>query len=115
MDEKDSEKDGLIMEPIGPDEINVGDYKVSIPSIFDLDKDDDGKFLMPFNPVDYGKDNSIIRQCNECRKELPQGEMKELSMESQFGSGKNQLYEDGIFICRECWFEIYADASNWVA
>lgn len=114
MSKKDSENDGLIMEPLGPDHIKSGEHEVSVPSIFDLDEKE-GKYLMPFNPADYGDDNSIIRQCDECGKELPQGEMKELSMGSQLFSSEHQLYEDGIFICRECWPETYGDASNWIA
>lgn len=64
----------------------------------------DGKYLgMPFNPVNYGEDNKIIRECRDCGVKKPQGKMQELSKGSQPGSGSEQLYSDGFFVCEKCW------------
>lgn len=90
-------------------------YDITMTSLFDLERGENGKLLMPFFPADYGEDNAISRVCNECGEEHLQGEMKELGRESAVGSGlgQHQLYADGFFVCRGCWFEVYADASKW--
>ena len=91
-------------------DIEVGEYKAKINSLFDLT---DG---MPFTPADYGEDGDIVRQCEHCGQSYPQRELKELSQGSLLGSGlsENRLYEDGFFVCEECWHKLYADLSNWV-
>ena len=97
--------------------VPYGEYEFTMGSLFDLKEDKNGALLMPFTPADYGEDNAIPRDCDECGEEHPQGEMKELGRGSLLGSGidQKQLYIDGIFVCERCWFKKYADASQWRA
>lgn len=100
--------------------VETPEYVIILPSILDIGRDDDGVLRMPFNPADYGKDNSIKRKCCICVQEFLQGEMKELSTdddnEENAYHDHKKVYGHSIFYCRKCWFSNpISDASRWVA
>lgn len=91
----------------------------NIPSIFDLQEDENDILRMPFNPIDYGKNNDIKRHCYECDKEYSQGKMKELGSSKEDEKAycdDKKWWPCSIFFCEECWkTSELSDASNWVA
>lgn len=90
---------------------------VIIPSIFDLEEDEDSIFRMPFVTQDYGEFNSTVRKCSICGEEFEQGNMKELHCDDEDAyKDNNKMYDSSLFYCRECWFsDEISDASNWYA
>ena len=101
------------------DVIQKDDVTFTMPGIFDLEEDDSNILRMPFNPADYGERNGVLRTCKICRKEFPQGEMKELGAHEDDPDGiegPGKIWNKSLFYCRGCWFSNpISNAGNWVA
>lgn len=94
-------------------------YKLGVSSIFDLKEDDTGMLRMPFNPIDYGVHNTILRKCHRCGKEFEQGQMKELGVSEDYEraiASDDKWYAYSIFFDEACWkVSEYSDAGKWEA
>lgn len=79
--------------------------RFNMPSLFDIDVDSLGVLRMPFTIPDYDMEGDIFQNCQECLKEFPRKELKELMLEGV-----------PIFYCKECWFASdISKAKNWKA